>query len=114
MPAAAPGRRPSAARPKSLTRISYRSSLHGYQGCIIARSGRSAHAPTEPDYHDKITTGTAWKLPFERLPALFHAGFHRVLHILELFDFDVAQLAIHFFNATNVDRLNHIARFRID
>src|SRR5713101_3113868 len=64
---AAPGQRPSAARPKSSTRISYRSSLHGHQGCIVARVTKNAllrdrhdrldrrMLPVEQDYHDKMT-----------------------------------------------------------
>src|SRR6202023_2794630 len=47
-------------------------------------------------------------------PHLLHARFHRVLHVLDLLDLDVAHLPSHVLDAADVDRLDHVARLRID
>src|SRR3972149_7473315 len=46
--------------------------------------------------------------------SLFHPGLDRVLHVLDLVELHVDELAADFFDPAQVHRLDHVARLRVD
>ena len=46
--------------------------------------------------------------------ALFHSSLHGVLHVLDLCNFNIAQLAIHLFAPADIDSIYDITCLRID
>src|SRR5712664_3186960 len=77
--------------------------------CGPGDARRRLSATGERSCKTRLTRQNDWRYRLGTRASL-HARLHRVLHILELFDLDVAQLAVHLFDAANVDRLDHVAR----